>query len=85
MLFGEKEGRLALANRQKELVLLFSALHRQLGYPAVPRPKKVDHSYELIPTLVRKLEQLETRVKLIEEEQKGGIDLSQFYAKPDEG
>jgi hypothetical protein len=31
MLFGEKEGRLALANRKKELMLLFSALHRQLG------------------------------------------------------
>jgi hypothetical protein len=51
----------------------------------VPRTKKVDRSYELIPTLVRKLEQLETRMKLVEEEQKGGIDLSQFYAKPDEG
>ncbi|MCG8584801.1 MAG: hypothetical protein MI757_08840 [Pirellulales bacterium] len=85
MLFGEKEGRLALANREKEPMLLFSALHRQLGYPAVPRPKKVDRSHELIPTLVRKLEQLETRVKLVEDEQKGGIDLSQFYAKPDEG
>lgn len=84
MLFGEKEGRLALANREKEPMLLFSALHRQLGYPEVPRPKREDRSYELIPTLVRKLEQLETRVKLVEDEQKGGIDLSQFYVKPDE-
>jgi hypothetical protein len=84
MLFGEKEGRLAMANREKDLLLLFSALHRQLGYPAVPRPKKSDRSHELIPNLVRRMEQLETRVKLVEDEQRGGIDLTKFYVKPDE-
>ena len=84
MLFGEKEGRLAMANREKDPLLLFSALHRQLGYPAVPRPKRADRTGELIPTLVRRIEQLETRVKLVEDEQKGGIDLTKFYVKPDE-
>ena len=38
-LFGEKEGRIALANRRKDPLFLFAALHRQLGYPAVPRPR----------------------------------------------
>ena len=37
-LFGEKEGRIALANRKKDPLLLFAALQRQLGYPQVPRP-----------------------------------------------
>lgn len=85
MLFGEKEGRLALANRHKDPLLLFSALHRQLGYPAVPRPKRVDRSHELLPTLVRRIEQLESRLKLVEEEQSGGIDITKFYAKPEGG
>ena len=39
ILFGEKEGRIALANRNKEPQYLFSALQRQLSYPAVPKPK----------------------------------------------
>jgi hypothetical protein len=38
VLFGEKEGRIALANRRKDPLLLFAALHRQLGYPEVPEP-----------------------------------------------
>ena len=35
MLFGQKEGRIAMANRRKDPLLLFAALHRQLGYPAI--------------------------------------------------
>ena len=38
ILFGEKEGRIALANRQKDPLYLFAALARHLGYPSVPRP-----------------------------------------------
>lgn len=82
VLFGEKEGKLALANRLKDPLLLFSALHRQLGYPAIPRPKRVDRSHEVLPTLVKKIEQLATRLKLLEEEVKGGIDVTKFYMKP---
>jgi hypothetical protein len=80
VLFGEGEGRIALANRGKDPLLLFSALHRHLGYPQVPRPPKPDESPQLIPLLLRRVERIEARLKLVEEEVKGGIDLTQFYA-----
>ncbi len=80
LLFGQKEGQIALANRGKEPLLLFSAMQRQLGYPAVPRTKPVDETRDLVPTLARRLERLESRLKLLEDEQRrGGIDLEQFY------
>jgi hypothetical protein len=82
ILFGEREGRIALANRRKDPLYLFSSLHRQLGYPEVPRPDPVAAEQALLPQLARRLEQLEMRLKLVEEEQRGGIDLSQFYRKP---
>jgi len=85
ILFGEKEGKIAWANRRKELLYLFSALQRQLGYPSVPRPQPVDQTPALIPQLLRRLERMETRMKLLEEEQrKGGIDLDKFYKRLDE-
>lgn len=79
VLFGEKEGRIALANRRKDPLYFFAALQRQLGYPPVPRPKRVDDSLDLIPQLLRRMERLEVRLKLIEEENKGGIDITKFY------
>jgi hypothetical protein len=82
VLFGEREGRIALANRRKDPLFLFSSLHRQLGYPEVPRQKRADPQQDLLPQLARRLEQLETRLKLIEEEQRGGLDLTQFYERP---
>ena len=30
------------------------------------------------------MERLESRLKLVEEEEKGGIDLSKFYGKPND-
>jgi len=78
-LFGDKEGKIALANRGKDPLYLFAALQRHLGYPAVPRPKPIDNKDELVPLLVRRLERLETRIKLLEEEQRGGIDITKFY------
>ena len=42
VLFGEKEGKIALANRRKDPLFLFSALARHLGYPSVPRPKLME-------------------------------------------
>jgi len=83
VLFGEREGRIALANRRKDPLYLFSSLHRQLGYPEVPRPP-ASAEQSLLPQLARRLEQLETRMKLVEEEQRGGIDLTQFYQRPDQ-
>lgn len=83
VLFGEREGRIALANRRKDPLFLFSSLQRQLGYPAVPKPKPVDQEQFLLPQLARRLEQLEMRLKLVEDEQRGGFDLSKFYQKPE--
>ncbi len=81
ILFGEKEGRIAWANRGKDPLYLFSALQRQLGYPAVPKPKRPQPQNESPMILARRLDRLELRVKLLEEESKGGIDLSQFDPK----
>jgi hypothetical protein len=78
-LFGEREGRIALANRRKDPLYLFASLHRQLGYPEVPRPERPDEKESLLPQLARRLELLEKRIKLVEDEQRGGFDLSKFY------
>lgn len=78
-LFGEKEGRIALANRRKDPLLLFSALQRHLGYPAVSRPKVSEDPQALLKLLTRRMDKLELRMKLQEEESRGGIDLSKFY------
>lgn len=79
ILFGEKEGRIALANRKKEPHFLFSSLQRQLGYPAVPRPERRDPVEDLIPKLLKSVERMEARIKLLEDEQRqSGIDLNQF-------
>jgi len=83
-LFGSREGRIAWANRRKEPLLLFSALHRQLGYPSVPRTPQADPEENLLPTVARRVEQLEARLKLVEEEQRGGIDLKRFYVSEDD-
>ena len=80
-LFGEREGRIAWANRRKDPLLLFAALHRQLNYPAVPKLEHVERTADIIPALLRRLERVETRMKLIEEEQRGGIDLTKFYGE----
>jgi hypothetical protein len=82
ILFGEKEGRIALANRRKDPLYLFSALQRHLGYPVVPRTKPPDEAPQLIPQIMRRLERIENRLKLLEEEQRGGIDLAKFYKSP---
>jgi hypothetical protein len=81
VLFGEKEGRIALANRRKDPLYLFAALSRHLGYPTVPRPMPEDTNRMLIPTLQRKVERLEQRMKLLEEELRGGINLAKHFAR----
>ncbi len=79
VLFGIQEGRIAWANRRKDPLLLFAALHRHLDYPEVPRSDKVHPEERLLPVLARRMEQVEARVRLLEEEQRGGIDLTRFY------
>lgn len=83
VLFGTREGRIAWANRSKDPLLLFAAMQRQLGYPQVPRTQQADPEERLLPTLARRVEQLESRLKLVEQEQRGGIDLERFYS-PDQ-
>ena len=81
-LFGEKEGKIARANRGKDPLYLFSALQRQLNYPEVPRPRPRDDLGAKVETLQARLRDLETRLKLVEAEVRGQVDLSQF-GKPD--
>ncbi len=86
ILFGEKEGRIAAANRRKDPLLLFAALSRQLGYPQAPRPKPVDQTPDAWLGLSRRLERIESHLKLIEEDIKGKVDLTKFYSpKPQAG
>jgi hypothetical protein len=80
-LFGEKEGRIAFGNRRKEPLFLFAGMQRHLGYPIVPRPVPPDQTNELVPQLARRLERLEARIKLMEEERRTGIDITKFYKK----
>ncbi|MDP6467279.1 MAG: hypothetical protein QF918_06055 [Pirellulaceae bacterium] len=82
VLFGEKEGKIAFSNRGKEPLYLFAALQRHLKYPLVPRPIIADKTPDLIPQLLRRVEQLETKVKLVEQEQRQGIDITEFYEGP---
>jgi hypothetical protein len=62
---------------------LFSALQRQLGYPEVPRPKPRDDMGTKFEALRAKVRELEIRLKLIDSEVKGQVDLTQFLAKPE--
>ncbi|MCO8120783.1 hypothetical protein NHH03_03465 [Stieleria sp. TO1_6] len=80
-LFGDKEGRIALANRRKDPLYLFSALQRHLGYPPVPKPLPVDHAQEIIPQMARRIERLEARIQLMEEERRSSLDITKFYEK----
>jgi hypothetical protein len=79
VLFGANEGKIALANRRKDPLFLFAAMHRHLGYPSVPRLIPPDPLPSLVPQLQRRIENIESRLKLIEEEHRGGIDITKFY------
>lgn len=81
-LFGEKEGKIAKANRGHDPLYLFAALQRQLGYPEVPWPKPRDDLSAKLATLGTKLREMEMRLKLVESEVRGQVDLSQF-GKPE--
>jgi hypothetical protein len=79
VLFGLAEGKIAQANRRKDPLYLFAAMQRHLGYPAVPKLEAFDPLPTLVPQLLRRMERLESRIKLFEEEQRGGIDITKFY------
>ena len=83
VLFGDKEGRIAVAHCRRDPLYLFASLQRHLGYPSVPRPVKGDQPY-LIPVMQQRIDRLELRIRLLEEELRGGINLSKFYARENE-
>ena len=81
-LFGEKEGKIARASRGRDPLYLFGALQRQLNYPEVPRPRPRDDLEARLAALLLKFRDLEQRLKLVESEIRGKVDLSEF-GKPD--
>ena len=83
-LFGEKEGKIARANRGRDPLYLFSALQRQLGYPEVPRPRRPDELEARVILLEQRLAQIENRLKLAESEIQQDVDLSQVLVKPED-
>jgi hypothetical protein len=82
-LFAEKEGKIARANRGRDPLYLFAALQRQLGYPEVPRPQPRDDVNAKIEQLKAKFREMEMRLKLVESEVRGQVDLTQLLGKPD--
>ena len=81
-LFGEKEGKIARASRGRDPLFLFSALQRQLDYPEVPRPKPRDDLGSQVEGLKVKLKELESRLRMVESENRGTFDPTQF-GKPE--
>jgi hypothetical protein len=83
-LFGEKEGKIARANRGRDPMYLFAALQRQLGYPEVPRPRRPDELEARVQILEQKIAQLENRLKIAESDLHQDADLSQVIVKPED-
>ncbi|WP_169973528.1 hypothetical protein [Tautonia rosea] len=84
ILFGEKEGKIARANHGRDPLYLFSALQRQLHYPEVPRPKRVDEAETRLNLLEQQVKLLENRLKLVEVDLKGEIDMNQLRVRPED-
>jgi len=81
-LFASKEGQIAKANLGRDPFFLFAALQRQLNYPEVPRSTEKESPKDEITVLRQRTNDLEIRLKLIEAEVKGNVDLAHF-AKPE--
>jgi len=84
ILFGEKEGKIARANRGRDPMYLFAALQRQLGYPEVPRPRRPDELEARVALLEQKIVQLENRLKNAESDIQHDADLAQVLVKPED-
>ena len=81
ILFGEKEGKIARANRGRDPMYLFAALQRQLGYPEVPRPRRPDELESRVLLLEQKIAQLENRLKSAESDIQHDVDLAQVHGQ----
>jgi hypothetical protein len=84
ILFGEKEGKIARANRGRDPLYLFSALQRQLGYPKVPRPRRPDEAEARIALLEQRVTLLENRIRALESEAPEEVDFSKVLVKPED-
>ena len=84
MLFGLREGRIAKAHRKKDPLYMFAALQRHLGYPGVPRLKAKSNQPAIDPVVEQRLQRIEQMLKIVQAELKGGLDLTQFFKKPDD-
>jgi hypothetical protein len=82
-LFGEKEGKIARANRGRDPMYLFSALQRQLGYPEVPRLRRPDGLEARVLILEQKIIQLENRLKSAESGMQQD-ELAQVMVRPED-
>ncbi|MCS7166193.1 MAG: hypothetical protein RMI91_01600 [Gemmatales bacterium] len=82
-LFGLKEGRIAKASRGRDPLYLFAALQRQLGYPEVPRMRPRAEERGVLQMLENKVRELEMRLRLLEGEVRGQIDVIQALGKPE--
>ncbi|MFN9158950.1 MAG: hypothetical protein ACK6D5_14370 [Planctomyces sp.] len=83
VLFGEQEGRIARANIGRDPLYLFADLQRHLGYPSVPKSVVNDDNERLPKALEVRLQKIEQKLKILEMETKGGLDLSRFYKPGD--
>lgn len=83
VLFEEKEGKIAAANIGRDPMYFFAALQRQLGYPEVPRPPKQDTLWQRLDKFSRTLHRIEERMKVLEQEVRGQVDLSPFMVDKD--
>jgi len=73
ILFGEKDGKIARANRGRDPLYLFAALQRHLNYPLVPYLRHQDNPLSQLPTILAKLRELEQRMKYLENESRERI------------
>lgn len=78
VLFSEKEGKIAKANRGRDPLYLFAALQRHLNYPQVPYLRHRDNPLNQLPTILAKLRELEQRLKLLENETRDRLHGSSF-------
>jgi hypothetical protein len=82
-LFGLKEGRIAKASHGRDPLYLFAALQRQLGYPEVPRLRPAAEERGVLQMLENKIRELEMRLRLLEGEVRGQIDVIQSLGQPE--
>ena len=74
--------RIHIQNPVDDPLFLFAALQRQLNYPEVPRPRPTDDTQSRMEAIQTKLREMEARLRLVEGELRGQVDLSQF-GKPE--